>query len=161
MSEVNVEKEIIIMQSHLKDLRKLAGWTSEELGHKLGMSKQAISALENGTTKLNQLHYLALLYLFETECKENPRNEALKNVLELLFNDTTYYEKNKTAIDKSVNDVANAISTGLSGAAVGLLITSLLNPLTAPIGIVGGLASGSIATTTWAMKILQVGKKRK
>lgn len=164
MSEVSIDKEIAIMQTHLKELRKLAGWTSEELGNKLGMSKQAISALENGSTKLNQLHYLALIHLFETECKENPKNEALIKVMELLFNDPDYYEAHKDDIDKNISDVAKAIGSGLSVATIGLLTTTLISPL-APIGIglaVAGAAGGAIASSipSWTKKIMQIGKKK-
>ena len=176
MDSISLDKEITIMQNHHKELRKLAGWTAEELGNKLGMSKQSISALENGSTKLNQLHYLALIHLFETECKEKPDNEVLQKVMELLFNDPDYYEKNHASIDKNISDVANAISSGLSGATVGLLTASLINPFFAPIGaIAGGAAAGGAvvggalgagiaaiaSVTSWSKKILQIGKKTK
>lgn len=160
MDSISLDKEITIMQNHLKELRKLAGWTAEELGKKLGISKQAISALENGSTKLNQLHYLALIHLFETEYKENPNNEALKKVMELLFENPDYYEENHTTIDKNVSDIANAISSGLSGATVGLLTKSLINPLFGPIGIIGGVVAGAFVSSC-SKKILQLGKKKK
>ena len=180
MSEVSIDKEIAIMQTHLKELRKLAGWTSEELGNKLGMSKQAISALENGSTKLNQLHYLALIHLFETECKENPKNEALIKVMELLFNDPDYYEAHKDDIDKNITDVAKAIGSGLSVATIGLLTAKLIIPLAAPLGVgiavagavggavgnavggaVGDVVGGAVAgVSSWTKRIMQLGKKK-
>ena len=34
------------MKSRLKELRSVRGWTQEELGQRLGVSRQAVNALE-------------------------------------------------------------------------------------------------------------------
>lgn len=154
----NLSKEIIVMQNHLKELRRLAGWTSEELGLKLGMTKQAVSALENGNTKLNQVHYLALLYLFELKITEDTKNtEALKKVMELLFSDPDYYEENKIQIDSGVSNLASAISGGVTGVGLAILISNLL----IPVPIISGAAGVITGIAVWSKKILSIGKKNK
>lgn len=83
----NLEKEVSIMQNYLSELRKIAGWSLNELSQKMGLTRQAVYTLENRQTKMNQLHFLALIYLFKTEC-ENTHNIFLENIINILFNDT-------------------------------------------------------------------------
>lgn len=146
-----LQKEIIIMQNHLKELRKLAGWTSEELGKKLGVTKQAVSAMENGSSKMSQLHYLALVHLFESEIANNPENTTLSNVMSLLFSNPDYYETKKNQIDDGISNIAAAIAGGVTVAAVGILASSLLPK------VVDKKTQKKI--TQWSDKILSLGKK--
>ena len=48
-SELN--NEVQIMQENLCDLRKIAGWTAENLATKLGTTKQTISNIENQSSR--------------------------------------------------------------------------------------------------------------
>lgn len=41
------KNEIIKLQTHLLSIRKIASWTAQELGQKIGVTKQTISNLEN------------------------------------------------------------------------------------------------------------------
>ena len=41
------------LQLNLQTLRKLAGWTIEELGNKIGVTKQTISNLESKKTRMS------------------------------------------------------------------------------------------------------------
>lgn len=156
-----LEREIIIMQDHLQSLRKLAGWTSEELGKKLGITKQAVSALENKSSKLKQMHYLALIYLFETESEKNPENTTLKEVLELLFSDPDNYEEKKVEIDKNITELAAALGGGgTSEKTASLLTKNLITPL---LPIAAAVASGvaiGVAIPIWKKKISNLGKKK-
>lgn len=156
-----LEREITIMQNHLQALRKLAGWTSEELGKKLGITKQAVSALENKTSKLKQMHYLALIYLFETESEKNPENTTLKEVLELLFSDPDYYESKKDEIDNNITEIATALGGGgTSEKTASLLTKNLITPL---LPIAAAVAGGVVVGMTipfWKKKISELGKKK-
>ncbi len=158
--ERELEREITIMQHHLKSLRRLAGWTAEELGKKLGITKQAVSALENNTSRMNQLHYLSLIYLFETETDRSPGNPALKEVLDLLFSDPAYYESKRDEIDRNVAEIATAIGGGTSEKTSSLLTKNLITPLL-PIAAaaVGGVVVG-MSIPFWKKKIEELGKKR-
>ena len=48
----------------LKTIRALLGFTSQELGDYLGVSRQTISSIENGRSKFTKTYKLALMYLF-------------------------------------------------------------------------------------------------
>lgn len=46
-------EQINLLQINLQTIRKLAGWTIEELGDRIGVTKQMISNLENMKTKMS------------------------------------------------------------------------------------------------------------
>ena len=46
----DIKDEIAQFQEHMKTIRKVAGWTVQELGDRIGVSKQTISNLENQVT---------------------------------------------------------------------------------------------------------------
>ncbi len=103
----SLSKEIEIMQEHLQELRKIAGWSSDELGQKLGMTRQAINALEKKRhTTMSQVQYLALIHLFTSECANNKNNKALSTVLNILFKDPDSYLENKTELDNKIELLA-------------------------------------------------------
>ena len=60
MSNKIREREIQIkkLQQNLSPIRKIAGWTAEVLGDKIGVTKQTISNLENKKTPMN-LHNIS------------------------------------------------------------------------------------------------------
>ena len=58
------------MHNKVKDLRERSGWTQKELGGKVGVSRQAINAIETG--KFDPSIWLAfdLAQLFEVTIEE-------------------------------------------------------------------------------------------
>ena len=149
----DLEKEVSIMQSHLQELRKLAGWSVDELSQKMGLTRQAIYALENCQTKMNQLHYLALIHLFTIEC-ENKDNKPLAAVLNILFNDTEHYLSNKEEFDSKISEISK-IGFGVTAATSAIVLGALLGPL----GLLGAGAIG--LTSALSTKLLGIGKKDK
>src|SRR5574344_1559933 len=127
----SIETEIENMQVNLGDLRKLAGWTVEQLGEKLGITKQAVAniehydALTKKGTKLSQTQYIALRFLFETEAygpdmKERKiQNPALAKALRLIFDDADKYKANEKTNRENINALASiAYGSGVEIAAV-------------------------------------------
>ena len=99
----SVEKEIIVLQENLEMLRKLFGWSAEQLGNRLGVTKQTVLNLEHGKPAMSKIQYIAIRAVFETEA--NAREEGEKNnlltVLNLVFNENTSIsdEKRRDALD--------------------------------------------------------------
>ena len=58
--------EIDKLQHNLPSLRKLAGWTAEDLAKKVGVTKQTISNLETGRTSMNKMQYIALRSILDS-----------------------------------------------------------------------------------------------
>lgn len=115
----NFESSIQKLQHNLQSFRKLAGWTSEELGHKVGVTKQTISNLETGRTKLTKPLYIAIRTVLDFESKTN---ENLSKALYLLLDNDTVSEQQQTENEEKVKAVAAATSAGVSGLVLGGLL---------------------------------------
>ena len=59
MAEVAIipKKKIARMQQNLSTIRKIAGWTTEELAYKMDVTKQTICNLESGRTPMSFAQY--------------------------------------------------------------------------------------------------------
>ncbi len=47
-------------QENLGPIRKVAGWTTQQLADELGVARQTVSNLETGKSPMTKLQYLAL-----------------------------------------------------------------------------------------------------
>ena len=61
------ERTIKFLQDNLATLRKISGWTMQELGDKIGVTKQTISNLEKHKNKMSKLQAIGLAYVFLSE----------------------------------------------------------------------------------------------
>lgn len=72
MSEINTTNEQEILIQHMVDrlpaIRKKYGISQKELGEKIGLSRQTISAIERKTTPLTWTSMLAMLMFFTANC---------------------------------------------------------------------------------------------
>ena len=136
------QKQINRLQKNLSSIRKIAGWTAEVLGNKIGVTKQTISNLENNKTPMNFTQYIAIRSVLDAEIEQNKENKVLPQVIAILLDsgdelDNDEYEE----IQKSVETVSAVASGGIKGAA-------LLSALTALSPVVIGLLS-SVKITDW------------
>ena len=130
------ELMIEVMQRYLPSLRKIAGWTAEELGKRLGVTKQTISNLENKKVNMTKMQYIALRVIFENEIRNVSNNVTLKRAMCILFyNDAVYTEKKENEIFQALESLAAAASGGISGNQLTLLSTTVLAPLRIDIGV--------------------------
>ena len=136
------QKQINRLQENLSSIRKIAGWTAEVLGNKIGVTKQTISNLENNKTPMNFTQYIAIRSVLDAEIEQNKENKVLPQVIAILLDsgdelDNDEYEESQ----KSVETVSAVASGGIKGAA-------LLSALTALSPLVIGLLS-SVKITDW------------
>lgn len=75
-------------------IRKIAGWTAEELGDRVGITKQTISNLENRKVNLTQTQYIAIRSVLNYEIQTNKEDTVLPQVLSILL-----YRDNNAQID--------------------------------------------------------------
>ena len=61
------ERTIKFLQDNLATLRKISGWTMQELGDKIGVTKQTISNLEKHKNKMSKLQAIGLAHVFLNE----------------------------------------------------------------------------------------------
>ncbi|MBF4694932.1 helix-turn-helix transcriptional regulator [Fusibacter ferrireducens] len=155
-SKLEKELQIRALQDSLSVIRKIAGWTMEDLGEKIGVTKQTISNLENQKTQMNLTQYIAIRAVFDFEIQNNKCNEILPEIIALLLDKKhEYSEVDQKKIDEATKTISAAAAGGINGAALTSLSGSLLSSIVAgaaigaPIGPVG-MALGSI----WLSKIL-------
>lgn len=136
------QRQINRLQENLSSIRKIAGWTAEVLGSKIGVTKQTISNLENKKTPMNFTQYIAIRSVLDAEIERDKENKVLPQVIAILLDsddeiDYKEYEK----IQKSVKTVSAVASGGIKG-------TALLSALTAlsPLVIV---LLGSVKISDW------------
>lgn len=61
------EAKISRLQNNLATIRKVAGWTTAQLGEEIGMTRQSVSNLERGNTTMSKTQYIALRAVFNYE----------------------------------------------------------------------------------------------
>jgi DNA-binding XRE family transcriptional regulator len=161
------EREIAELQNNLEMLRKLFGWTAEQLGNRLGVTKQTILNLEHGKPVMSKIQYIAIRSVMETEAmsREGEEKENLLKVLSLVFNEdkSITEEQREKALD-AAKVVSTATAAGAGVTAMGVLTGSLtalgigavaVNPaIVAVAGAVGvgGWVAGMLNKTKQAEK---------
>lgn len=151
--------EIERLQDNLLLIRRAAGWTAEEFGKKIGVTRQTINNLEAKRNKLNKTQYIAMRAVIEVEMAKTPEEtEMLGCILEVFVdNPENYNEKDKEELLAKANMLTpsilagttsrKAVSKELMGAAgaMGLAVV-MVNPVVA----VGAAVAGG-----WLAKILK------
>ena len=159
----NTDKSIQQLQKNLPMLRKLYGWTMEQLGDRIGVTKQTISNLERGNPKMTKIQYIAIRSIFEAEAHDRSEEERanLLGILSVVCDDNPEVtdEQREKTIEMS-NVVAGAAASGVAITAATSLLTSSLSSLgiiaAAPVAgpILGGVTVGA-----WISRMLKAKKE--
>lgn len=155
----NSDYSITSLQKYLPMLRKLYGWTMEQLGDRIGVTKQTISNLERGNPKMTKLQYIAIRSVFELEANERSEEEK-ENLLKILnlvcdYDEGISEEQRSEALDAAIV-VAGATASGVATASAIKVLTSSLASVglvaTVPVAVpvIAGMATGS-----WLTKMLR------
>lgn len=154
------ELMIEVMQRYLPSLRKIAGWTAEDLGKRLGVTKQTISNLENKKVNMTKIQYIALRVIFENEIRNVATNATLKRAICILFyNDAVYTEKKESEIFQALESLAAAASGGISGNQLTLLSTTVLAPLRLNVGVNADMDLKRTEPYGWVQELTNVEEK--
>ena len=97
-------EDILRLQNNLQTIRKVAGWTTEELGERIGVTKQTISNLENKKTEMTKTQYIALRTILDYEIVSNPDSIALARVIGVLLDTQEEAEGEKENNDDMGNE---------------------------------------------------------
>lgn len=121
--------QISKLQTNLASIRKIAGWTAEVLGNKIGVTKQTISNLENNKTPMNFTQYIAIRAVLDAEIEKSHDNEVLARVVTILLDsEDTLEEIEYQEVQKSVETVAATAVGGITGATL-LGVLGALSPI--------------------------------
>ena len=155
MSEIANErkKQIQRLQQNLSSIRKIAGWTAEVLGDKIGVTKQTISNLENQKSPMNFTQYIAVRAVLDAEIENNKENEVLPKVVALLLDsDDELNEGDYTKVQDVVGTVAATATGGTSTQKLDMVFDMLIKSLPLVVPLIGTLIGSS---TTWSKKLLK------
>jgi transcriptional regulator with XRE-family HTH domain len=163
------QKQIQLLQQNLCSIRKIAGWTAEQLGEKIGVTKQTISNLENSKTPMSLTQYIAIRSILDYEIESNQDNTVLPQVISILVDKGAELdEENYSEIRETVETVAASASSGKTGASLEKIFTSLLTTpkglsilmtlgyMLGQSGIMAKISDATVAATaSWLKKILK------
>lgn len=142
------EEQVRRLQENLQTIRKLAGWSIEDLGEKIGVTKQTISNLERGKTRLSLTQYIAIRAVLDYEAELRGADDILgKAVSILLDGDTSMPDYSQTRA--AIETVAAASAGGAEKKALAAAFGSLIGGT--------GIAMGMAATAVPAMAVLGIG----
>lgn len=164
LPEVNHESkdpEIRQFQRNLATFRKLAGWTAQDLGDKVGITKQSVHNLECIPCKvcLSSGRYVMIRSVLEQEANERLKNDdmILRRALDVLLapeavDDTIESEKEKVAYLETDSE---AQKRGTDKKYIASMLT-LLVPLIGSVPFAGAIAT---IGSTWLERYLNKNKK--
>lgn len=94
-------------------VRKTVGWSAEEFGDKIGVTRQTISNLETKKIKISKTTYIAMRFVLDEEMEEHPdETDMLKVVLDsFVDNPDKYTDEQREEIRKKADLLASAIKT--------------------------------------------------
>lgn len=149
------------LQKNLPMLRKLYGWTMEQLADRIGVTKQTVSNLEHGSPKMTQIQYIAIRSIFEAEANNRDEDERLNllRILSLICDDNPEItdEQREKTLEMS-NVIAGAAASGVAVTA-GVLTSSLSSlGIVAAIPAVGPIL-GSVTVGAWISRMLKAKKE--
>lgn len=147
------KEQVQLLQMHLSSIRKIAGWTTEQFGDKIGVTKQTISNLENNKTPLSVTQYIAIRAVLDYEIQSTSDNEVLAQVVEILLNrKDEFTDEEFEKISESVGTIAATASGGVASGVLRALSVGLLGGIKA-IPLVG--IGGAIANSEWLARLLK------
>ena len=146
----DTEKAIERLQDNLYVIRRMAGWTAEDLGDKIGVTKQTIRNLErrNNNAKMSKTQYIAIRAVLDYEVENNPDNQALAKVIEVLLDSEEMPEEDYEQVREAVTFASNSVAGGTSNESVVSMLGKLL--VDTPMISVGLIQSG-----VWLARMLK------
>lgn len=149
--------DIKILQENLSSIRKIAGWTTQDLGEKIGVTKQTVSNLENQKTEMTLTQYIAIRTVLDYEAENNKTNEILPQALQLLL-DNTEEKVSEEDYQKMRQAVATLAAACAGGASIAGLVPFsngiYMACMGATIGTPKKNSKNRLDTKPWLKKIL-------
>ena len=158
--------EIQRMQDNLLLIRRAVGWTAEEFGNQIGVTRQTINNIESGRNRLTKTQYIAMRSVLDAEIAKYPdETEMLKTILDVFIDHPDKYKKeDRECLMTKANLVTPSILAGTATrkavskewmqAAGALGVAAVI--AAGPIGMVGGIMGA------WLMKVaVNTDKKKK
>lgn len=144
------ESDIKRLQDNLQIIRRAGGWTAEEFGEMIGVTKQTISNLENSRTPMTKTQYIAIRTVLDYEIQNNPENAVLDTIITLLLDDSEADQADLEKAKSAALYASSAKKTGLDRDTIVSVISALLGTAIAVASVAG--SSGN-----WISRIIKKG----
>lgn len=158
-------EEITRMQENLLLIRRTVGWTAEEFGERIGVTRQTINNIESGRNKLTKTQYIAMRSVLDAEMIQSPNDtEMLKVLLDVLVDHPDKYSTDKReellakanlmapSILAGTTSRANVSKEWMKAAGVVVGAGAIMGPL--------GIGAGIAAVNVWLAKSIAESKKK-
>lgn len=153
--------EIERLQKYLLLVRRTVGWSAEEFGERIGVTRQTINNLEAGRNKLTKTQYIAMRSVLDAEIAAYPdETEMLRLILDVFVdNPDKYKEEDREKILNQANMVTPSILAGsTSRKDVSKSMITFAAAMGVMLGALGPIAS-AIGSSAWIAKTI-LGKNR-
>lgn len=138
------QNKISYLQDNLATLRKLAGWSAEDLGNILGVTRQTIVNLETKQTNMTKIQYIAIATTLLYRAKSS-KNKILYQMILVLSNEEKQekIQKLTKAIDTAYDSAGRRVGSSVASKVAIKKIestsnwTSILAALAVGCGIAG------------------------
>ena len=133
--------EIVRMQENLLLIRRTVGWTAEEFGQRIGVTRQTINNIESGRSRLTKTQYIAMRSILDAEVLQSPpeETEMLRLVLDALVDHPEDYSAEERArIREKANMLAPSILAGATTRA------DVSKQWLKDVGALAGLSAGAL-----------------
>lgn len=144
--------EIERFQNNMLLIRRAVGWSAEEFGSRIGVTRQTINNLEKNNRskfKLNKTQYIAMRSVLDAEIRECPdETETLCLILDMLVD---HPEKYKSEDVQALIDKANLITPSIfAGTATRKAASGeIIKAMSAIIGSAVAIHSLSLVLGAW------------
>jgi len=141
------------LQANLFTLRTFAGWSTQDLANRLGVTRQSINNLENEKNNLSYTQYLAIRLIFDQEAEVSGNEDFKKLIYELLDKPFKNEEEQQKVMmgykllanEFALNSKSGIIKNTMLPAFLGSVVGAAILPLPA-VGTVLGTAVPVVAT---------------
>lgn len=144
------QEKINRFQDSLSTLRKVAGWSAEDLANSLDVTRQTIVNLETGQTKMTKIQYMAIRLAFEEEAQET-NHETLSKLIPILVDSDDLDEKHRGELKETVDTAANSVGRRAGAAVAGKAAAAAAASILAGSAFLAlgplGLAAGAVAAS--------------
>lgn len=161
------KEQIKALQENLTTIRKIAGWTMEDFGSLIGVTKQTISNIENLKTEMSLTQYIAIRAVLDHEIQTDKSNKVLPQIIDLLLDKREEYSESEISkIEEAAKSLSAIAASGVTGeslsAASSSLLSSFIKPSQSGIACMGiGFTVGhTLMTGLWLSKIAKSKKSK-
>lgn len=146
----STDSEIAKLQDNLFLIRKAGGWTAEEFGDMIGVTKQTISNLENKKTPMSKTQYIAIRAVLDYEIVERKNDKALTYAVNLFLNSD---DLSNDDVKKAQAFVEGATKTGLDTAVIAGGVAALIG--IAAVEVIPLFTPAIVEAGSWLAKIMK------